>query len=125
MGRGIGYPPNLIRDILTELSQSPYYDPQDGTAWERLKALFRAMDTGGRFGGETLHRFNGGLFAHDPELDGLSIPTAVFCAGNQGATQETLEHYRETLLYFLHENEQQEASMTREETVKAGINELS
>ena len=60
------------------------------------------MRDGGAFGGHTISRFNGGLFACDPELDALRIPARLFCAPNQGATQDdaSLLSDRLTLLYF-------------------------
>ncbi|MEY4569159.1 MAG: hypothetical protein RLZZ398_598 [Verrucomicrobiota bacterium] len=97
MGRVLRYPPALLRDILIEKSQSRFYDPEGSDPWDEMRALFRAMRDGGKFGSHAIDRFNGGLFEQDPEFDALHIPAKVFCAPNQATS--LLAHKR-TLLYF-------------------------
>lgn len=101
MGRTLRYPPELLRDLLIECSNSQFYDP-DGTApWDAARSLFRAMRDGGSFGTHHIDRFNGGLFAEDAELESLHVPAKVFCAKGQGAGGEaTLKAHPCTLLYF-------------------------
>jgi len=97
MGRVLRYPPALLRDILMEKSQSRFYDPEGSGPWDEMRALFRAMRDGGKFGSHAIDRFNGGLFEEDPEFDALHIPAKVFCAQDQATN--LLAHPR-TLLYF-------------------------
>jgi len=97
MGRELRYPPDLLRDILMEKSQSRFYDPEGSGPWDEMRALFRTMRDGGNFGAHPIDRFNGGLFEEDPTLDSLHIPAKVFCA--QGQATKLLDHPR-TLLYF-------------------------
>lgn len=97
MGRVLRYPPELLRDLLIEESQSRFYDPEGSGPWDAMRSLFRAMRDGGNFGPHTIDRFNGGLFEEDPELDALNIPAKVFCAKGQAGA--ILEHPK-TLLYF-------------------------
>ena len=97
MGRVLRYPPELLRDLLAEESQSRFYNPEGSGPWDAMRALFRAMREGGTFGPHTIDRFNGGLFEVDPELDTLRIPAKVFCAPGQATA--ILDHPR-TLLYF-------------------------
>ncbi|MDD4017312.1 MAG: hypothetical protein PHV28_05140 [Kiritimatiellae bacterium] len=102
MCRELSYPPQLLRDLLVDYARSRFYSPESDELWTRLKELFAAMRDGGAFGGHTITQFNGGLFAHDPELDALRIPARLFCAPNQGATQDpaSLLSDKRTLLYF-------------------------
>lgn len=100
MGKRIGYPPQLLRDFLSEKSNSPYFDPKGTTIWTELKQLFNAMDKGGKFGPQTLNRFNGGLFETDEDLDKLELPNEVFCLEGQGANEQGLKRYPKTLLYL-------------------------
>ncbi len=97
MGRVLRYPPELLRDLLMEESQSRFYNPEGTRPWDAMRDLCRAMREGGHFGPHTIDRFNGGLFEPDPELDALRIPAKVFCAPGQAGA--ILEHPR-TLLYF-------------------------
>jgi hypothetical protein len=97
MGRVLRYPPELLRDLLAEESQSRFYNPEGSGPWDAMRALFRAMREGGSFGPHAIDRFNGGLFEDDPELDALRIPAKVFCAPGQATA--ILDHPR-TLLYF-------------------------
>ncbi len=97
MGRVLRYPPEMLRDLLIEESQSRFYHPEGSRPWDAMRDLFRAMREGGSFGPHTIDRFNGGLFETDPELDALKIPAKVFCAPGQAG--HILEHPR-TLLYF-------------------------
>ncbi len=101
MGHTLRYPPELLRDLLIEESNSKYYNPDDSACWDHMKRLFRAMRDGGDFGDHPIDRFNGGLFETDPELEGLHIPTRIFCARHQGARgDKSLAEHPETLLYF-------------------------
>lgn len=97
MGRVLRYPPELLRDILAEHSNSGFYNPDSSGPWDRLRELFRAMSTGGQFGQHEIGCFNGGLFEPDAELDSLRVPAKVFCARGQAAA--ILDHPL-TLLYF-------------------------
>ncbi len=102
MGNSLNFPQDLLRDILIEYSRDSYYDANDTTLWERLKALFSTMRTGGVFAERyKINEFDGGLFEEFPELEGLRIPSHVFCAKNQGAGgMESLLAHPRTLLYF-------------------------
>lgn len=97
MGRVLHYPPALLREILSEESQSRFYDPESSGPWDKMRALFRAMRDGVKFGQHPIERFNGGLFAEDPVLDSLHLPAKVFCAQGQATA---LPGDARTLLYF-------------------------
>lgn len=100
MGGRLSFPPQLLRDFLREKARDPYYDPEGGVIWEQMRRMFKAMNEGGSFGHHPLNAFNGGLFAADSELDGLSIPNRVFCAKGQGENEASLHSDRRTLLYL-------------------------
>lgn len=100
MGSELSFPPNALRDLLIEVSTSRAYNELGNDAWFRVLALFQNMRDGGRYGGSPIHRFNGGLFAHDPDVDTLSVPNHVFCAKNQGQSEARLFEFKKTLLYF-------------------------
>ncbi len=100
MGEQLSFPPNALRDYLSELSKSPTFEPDEQDAWNKLKELFNAMNEGRRFRSRPINRFNGGLFAADTELDSLVIPNEAFCAKLQGENDETLTACPKTLLYF-------------------------
>jgi hypothetical protein len=42
------------------------------------------MREGTPFGGHNINRFNGGLFADDPEMESIQFPNRIFCAKAQG-----------------------------------------
>ena len=100
MGRVLGFPPQLLRNFLADRSADRYLDPEGGTIWEDLKALFRAMNDGRAFGGEQLNQFNGGLFAPDPDLEQLRIPNIAFCEQGQAQNEASLSSNKRTLLYL-------------------------
>ncbi|MDO9500268.1 DNA methyltransferase [Falsiroseomonas sp.] len=100
MGQQIAYPPQMLRDRLLRLAADPHLAADGDDAWDILRRLFSRMDQGGQFDAHTLHRFNGGLFAHDAELDGLTVPNRVFFATGQGAGEEVLRTPLANLLYF-------------------------
>ena len=100
MGRELGFPPNVLRDVLIEAGESKFYNPESDQAWGMLKQLFAAMREGSPFGDERINKFNGGLFVEDPEMDALKIPNCVFCEQNQGQSTQRLLNYPKTLLYF-------------------------
>lgn len=100
MGTALRFPPNILREVLSGVSNDPDYDPNDDAAWTRVKKLFVAMRDGSPFRDHRINRFNGGLFAPEPELESLHVPTHLFCALKQGASPESLILHKKTLLYF-------------------------
>lgn len=100
MGERMLFPPQLIRNYLKSRCVEPFYDPNGGDLWDFLKRLFAAMDTGGKLGAMTVPHINGGLFAADPEIEGLSLPNHVFAATGQGVNDASLERHTDTLLYL-------------------------
>lgn len=100
MGSELSFPPNALRDLLIEVSTSSFYNELGNDAWFRVKALFETMRDGGPFGSSRIHRFNGGLFAPDSDVDNLSVPNHVFCQKNQGQSEARLLEFKKTLLYF-------------------------
>jgi hypothetical protein len=99
MGPALGFPRDLLRNLLWEASNDAYYSADSRVLGERVKELFEIMNRGGRFGDHTIHRFNGGLFRPDPRLDSLVLPTRIFCAKGQGHP-DTLDRHPATLLYL-------------------------
>ncbi|MBE0418020.1 MAG: Eco57I restriction-modification methylase domain-containing protein, partial [Coriobacteriia bacterium] len=101
MGQALEFPTDLLRGMLADRSNDPYYDPNADDTWGLLKRLFRSMRDGGAFPpSHSINRFNGGLFEEYPELEDLVIPNRVFCAKGQGQNAETLAATKDTLLYL-------------------------
>ncbi len=100
MGPALNFPAAILRDLLVGLSTDPDYDPKDDVAWLRIKKLFSSMRDGSPFREHRINRFNGGLFAEEPELESLHIPTRLFCAKGQGSDQALLALHEKTLLFF-------------------------
>ncbi|QIR85451.1 DNA methyltransferase [Paracoccus sp. AK26] len=100
MGAVLGFPPQLLRDFLTQKSSDPYFDRNGDEVWTQLRRLFAAMNDGTAFGGHNINRFNGGLFAPDPALDRLHLPNFIFCEQGQDQNDASLHQHKETLLYL-------------------------
>jgi hypothetical protein len=100
MGQALAFPPKLLQEFLIDRSKDPYFDPDATTIWQDLLRLFRAMNEGKAFGGKAINQFNGGLFAHDTDLEKLHVPNSVFCQQMQGASEASLYAFKETLLYL-------------------------
>ena len=100
MGQALKFPPQLLRDFLIKKSQDEYLKENGGEIWSQLRDLFGAMNDGTAFGGKKLNQFNGGLFAHDEELDQLVIPNSAFCIPSQGHNEASLYANKRTLLYL-------------------------
>ena len=100
MGRALAFPPKLLQQFLSDRSADPYYDPNATTIWADMTRLFHAMNAGTTFGRETIHRFNGGLFAPDPALDALHVPNRLFCQPNQAQNEATIASSPLTVLFL-------------------------
>lgn len=100
MGPALSFPPRILRDVLVGMSLDPDYDPDDDAAWIRIKRLFVAMRDGSPFRDQRINRFNGGLFAEEPDLESLHIPSRIFCMRGQGSTSDALVRHKKTLLFF-------------------------
>lgn len=101
MGAHLQFPVNLLRDLLIKDSQDTELKPDGTDFWEeKILRLFKSMRNGGEFRTHAINRFNGGLFATDPDLDDLYIPNKVFFAPFQGSTENDLRKHKNTLLYF-------------------------
>jgi hypothetical protein len=100
MGQALAFPPKLLQEFLIDRSKDPYFDPDATTIWQDLLRLFRAMNEGKAFGGKAINQFNGGLFAHDTDLEKLHVPNSVFCQQMQGASEASPYAFKETLLYL-------------------------
>ena len=101
MGKTLGFPVNLVQDILLEASTSKFYSSTGNNIWEQIKELFDAMRDGGVFPPDhTINRFNGGLFETDGQLESLNIPNRVFCSAGQGENPESIAQTKNTLLYL-------------------------
>jgi len=97
----IGFPPQLLRDLLRAASQDRFYDPSADEIWRRVVRLFRTMDAGGNFGpDQRLQRFNGGLFAPDPIIENLYVPNYIFCVAGQGRNEASVDVEKKTVFYF-------------------------
>lgn len=100
MGAALQFPPHVLRDMLVRESLDPHYEPSDVSVWHKVKRLFSAMRDGTPFGDARINRFNGGLFAEEPDLERLVIPNYAFCVKGQGADEGSLIAAKETLLFF-------------------------
>ena len=100
MGRVLAFPPKLLQDFLSARSADPYYDPNATTIWADMTRLFHAMNAGTAFGRETIHQFNGGLFAPDGALDALHVPNRLFCEPNQAQNEAAIASAPLTVLFL-------------------------
>lgn len=100
MGAALNFPPHVLRDVLVNVSRDPDYDGHDDAAYIKVRKLFASMRDGSPFREHRINRFNGGLFAVEPELEALHVPTRLFCAQGQGASAAALTLHKKTLLYF-------------------------
>ncbi len=100
MGQQLAFPPKLFRDLLVSEANSAFYDRDAIEIWQKVLRLFRAMNDGTAFGGKPIHKFNGGLFAPDPDLDRLEVSNALFCEHLQGQNEASIEAHKQTVLYL-------------------------
>lgn len=100
MGQALSFRPQLLRDFLIHECKDEYFDEKSDSIWKRLLGLFERMNEGGDFGDATLSKFNGGLFATDPEIRSLTLPNRIFCAKGQGQNEGSLVSHKTTLLYL-------------------------
>jgi hypothetical protein len=100
MGERMLFPPQMLKDFLRSRSVEPFYDENGPELWDFFKRLFGLMNRGGTLNRLTLPEINGGLFAPDPLIDGLSIPNHVFAKAGQGANETSLESDTNTLVYL-------------------------
>ena len=100
MGERMLFPPQILRDFLKSRSVEPFYDESGPELWDFFRRLFTLMYRGGTLNRLTLPEINGGLFASDPLIDGLSIPNHVFAKAGQGANEASLESDPDTLFYL-------------------------
>src|SRR5271166_146469 len=100
MGERMLFPPQMLRDFLKGRSVEPFYDENGSELWDFFKRLFALMNSGGTLNRLTLPEINGGLFAPDALIDGLSIPNHVFAKAGQGANEASLESEADTLYYL-------------------------
>ena len=100
MGERMLFPPQMLKDFLRSRSVEPFYDENGPELWNFFKRLFELMNSGGTLNRLTLPEINGGLFAPDPQIDGLNIPNHVFAKAGQGANEASLESDTNTLVYL-------------------------
>lgn len=100
MGQRVGFPPNELQFQLTAFSKDNLLEPEGGEVWTRLKLIFDRMNTGGALGATKIHRFNGGLFADDPAIDGLSLPNRLFVRFGQAQNDAKIAEHKQSLLYL-------------------------
>lgn len=100
MGQRLAYPAKLLQTLLTNRANDQFFDAGEVTIWQDLLRLFRAMNAGTPFGGRPMHRFNGGLFEADPDLERLEVSNGVFCQHLQGQNEECIAKHPETVLYL-------------------------
>jgi hypothetical protein len=80
-------PPETVRRAF---AHSDPYNPKP--IWDNFRGLFRSVDVGNS--GLKIPAYNGGLFAHDPHLDGLLVPDDV-CAHFQDLAEYDFRPARE------------------------------
>lgn len=102
MGTRVGFPPNELVSQLKRFSGDAFLEPEGDEVWNRLKQIFDRMNTGGKLGDHDIHRFNGGLFAADAQLDALRLPNRLFVHRGQAQSEAKAAEHKRTL-YFLAE----------------------
>lgn len=100
MGQRVGFPAGELQQQLKRFSEDAFLEPQGDEVWRRLLQIFNRMNSGGDLGGHSIHRFNGGLFADDPAIDGLNLPNHIFVARGQGQNDAKIAEYKETLFFL-------------------------
>jgi Eco57I restriction-modification methylase len=100
MGERMLFPPQMLREFLKYRSVEPFYDGNGRELWDFFRRLFALMNSGGTLNVVTLPEINGGLFAPDPLIDGLSIPNHFFAQAGQGTNEASLEGDKTTLFYL-------------------------
>ncbi len=100
MGGRVGFPANELSNQLRLQSEDYLLEAKGDEVWRRLKRIFSIMNDGGTMGAAKIHRFNGGLFATDPDIDVLELPNHIFCHRGQGKTQGNIEAHKQTLYYL-------------------------
>lgn len=100
MGQRLDYPAKTLQRLLASRANDEFFDPNGLTVWQDVLALFRAMNAGTAFGGQAMHRFNGGLFAPDPVLEAMQLPNGLFCQHNQGQNEASIASHPETVLFL-------------------------
>ena len=100
MGGRVGFPHNALQDELIRQSRDQFLEPEGDEVWARLRRIFATMNEGGRLGTAAIHRFNGGLFATDPDIDGLSLPNRLFVRFGQAQNEAKFAEHKDTLLYL-------------------------
>jgi Eco57I restriction-modification methylase len=100
MGERMLFPPQMLRDFLRSRSVEPFYDESGPELWDFFRRLFGLMNSGGTLSRLTLPEINGGLFAPDPFIDGLSIPNHFFAKAGQGANEASLDSDTNALFYL-------------------------
>ncbi len=100
MGGRVGFPSNELQSQLTRFSEDTMLEGSGLEVWTRLKQIFSRMNTGGDIGTHRIHRFNGGLFADDPNIDALQLPNHLFVERGQGQNEAKIAEHKRTLLYL-------------------------
>ena len=103
MGGRVGFPASALQEELKRQSQDQFLEPEGDEVWRRLKRIFDTMNTGGDLGAARIYRFNGGLFADDPDINGLALPNRIFVHFGQGRNEASIAEHKRTL-YFLSAN---------------------
>ncbi|WP_050897747.1 Eco57I restriction-modification methylase domain-containing protein [Methylobacter tundripaludum] len=84
------------------------------TAWDSLKALFRAIDQGSRDNPQTIPAYNGGLFAPNPALENLDIANELIHRFNDLTQYDFGTEVRVTVLGHIFEQSVAELEQLRE-----------
>ena len=100
MGPRVGFPLKALRDQLQQFSNDKFLEAEGDEVWRRLCLFFKRMNTGGDLGNDTIHQFNGGLFAGDAAIDSLKLPNRLFVRYGQARNDATLAEHPDTLLFL-------------------------
>ena len=84
------------------------------SAWDNLKALFRAIDQGSRDNPQTIPAYNGGLFAPNPALENLDIANELIHRFNDLTQYDFGTEVRVTVLGHIFEQSVAELEQLRE-----------
>lgn len=100
MGGRVGFPSNALQDELIRQSGDRFLEPEGDEVWRRLKQIFKIMNKGGQLGSAEIHKFNGGLFADDPDVEALNLPNRIFVQYGQAQNAAKISEHKNTLLYL-------------------------
>ena len=100
MGGRVGFPAGELTAQLKRFAEDNFLEDDRFEVWDRIQQIFQRMDEGGRLGAEHIHRFNGGLFRTDAQLDALRLPNHLFVRRGQSQNDASAAAHKASLYWL-------------------------